>query len=256
LNPLPASLNAIDKELKVLLRPEQFSDYCPNGLQVEGVAQVNKIVSGVTASQALIEAAVAEQAQLLLVHHGYFWRGENQTITGIKKKRIEALLRNGLSLIAYHLPLDVHAELGNNVQLAKLLDIEISGNMGRQNNHPIGLLGATDAPVKFEQFAEFLTAKLGRRPMAIQGDAREIRTVAWCTGAAQNYIELAVTAGVDAFISGEISEPTVHIARETGMHYFAAGHHATERYGVQAVGQYLVEKFGLEHKFVDIENPV
>lgn len=253
---MPTSLKAIDKELKILLRPEQFSDYCPNGLQLEGVAQVTKVVSGVTASMALIEAAAEQQAQLLLVHHGYFWRGENQTITGIKKNRVEALLRHGLSLIAYHLPLDVHAQFGNNVQLARLLDFEINGELGKQNNHPIGLIGNTAEAMQFTQFNDFIAAKLGRQPLGIKGDDREIHTVAWCTGAAQNYIELAVEAGVDAYISGEISEPTVHIARETGMHYFSAGHHATERYGVQALGQYLAAKFGLEHSFVDIENPV
>ena len=253
---MATSLKTIDKELRTLLRPEQFADYCPNGLQVEGAAQVQKIVTGVTASQALIERAADEQAQLLLVHHGYFWRGEDQTLTGIKKTRIEALLRHGMSLIAYHLPLDVHAELGNNVQLGRLLEFETTGDLGKQNNHPIGLIGAIAEPVKFEQFDEFLTEKLGRKPLGIKGDERKIRTVAWCTGAAQNYIELAVEAGVDAYISGEISEPTVHIARETGMHYFSAGHHATERYGVQALGNYLLEKFAVDHLFVDIENPV
>ncbi len=253
---MPVSLKELELELKQVLRPEQFNDYCPNGLQVAGRDEIAKLVTGVTACQALIDAAAETGADALLVHHGYFWRGEDQSISGIKKSRIEALLRHDISLLAYHLPLDVHREFGNNVQLAKLLEIDIDGEMGKQNNHPIGLVGSLPEAASFESMSAHLVKKLGRRPLAIEGRTASIKRVAWCTGAAQNYIELAVAAGVDAYITGEVSEPTVHIARESGIHFFSAGHHATERYGVQALGQYLAEKFGLDHQFIDIDNPV
>lgn len=253
---MPVSLKELELELKQLLRPEQFKDYCPNGLQVEGRKEISKLVTGVTACQELITAAADARADALLVHHGYFWRGEDQSISGIKKSRIEALLKHDMSLLAYHLPLDVHREFGNNVQLAKILGIEIDGELGKQNNHPIGLTGIIDQGTDFESLKALIADKLVREPLAIEGSSKTIRSIAWCTGAAQNYIELAVAAGVDAYITGEVSEPTVHIARESGIHFFSAGHHATERYGVQAVGQYLAEKFNLDHQFIDIDNPV
>jgi len=253
---MPVSLKELELELKQVLRPEQFKDYCPNGLQVEGKKEISKLVTGVTACQELITAAVEAGADALLVHHGYFWRGEDQSISGIKKTRIEALLKHDLSLFAYHLPLDVHREFGNNVQLAKVLGIEIDGELGKQNNHPIGLVGTISEDTNFESLKSLIADKLDRLPLAIEGNSRPIRSIAWCTGAAQNYIELAVAAGVDAYITGEVSEPTVHIARESGIHFFSAGHHATERYGVQAIGGHLASKFGIEHQFIDIDNPV
>ena len=253
---MTVSLKELEAELKLLLKPEQFNDYCPNGLQLEGRPVVRKIVSGVTASRQLIEAAAAENADLLLVHHGYVWRGEDQRITGLKKVRIEKLLENQMSLIAYHLPLDAHNELGNNVQLAQVLGFEIQGEMGRQNNHPIGLIGRLKPALDFRDFVKLLTDRLHRPPLAIAGSSEKISTVAWCTGAAQSYIELAVEAGVNAYVTGEVSEPTVHIARESGLHFFSAGHHATERYGVQALGDYLADKYSLSHVFIDIDNPV
>ncbi|PCJ24967.1 MAG: Nif3-like dinuclear metal center hexameric protein [SAR86 cluster bacterium] len=253
---MAVSLKELENDLKLLLKPEQFKDYCPNGLQVEGGAQVKKIISGVTACQALIDVAVEQNADLLLVHHGYFWRGEEQTITGLKKARIQSLLDNQLSLIAYHLPLDAHSEFGNNVQLAKVLGFSMDGELGKQNNHPIGLTGNLATPMSFAQMSELLENRLNQEPLAIDGGNGSIKTVAWCTGAAQSYIQLAVDAGVDAYITGEVSESTVHIARESGIHFFAAGHHATEKYGVQALGSYLAEKFSLEHQFIDIDNPV
>jgi len=253
---MPVSRNELELELKQVLRPEQFNDYCPNGLQVQGKAEVTKLVTGVTACQDLIEAAVEVGADALLVHHGYFWRGEDQSITGIKKSRIEALLKHDISLFAYHLPLDVHREFGNNVQLANLLGFAIEGELGKQNNHPIGLTGSPPKELNFDSLQALLAQKLGREPLGIAGKATSIRSVGWCTGAAQNYIVQAVAAGVDAYITGEVSEPTVHIAREAGIHFFSAGHHATERYGVQALGGYLAEKFGLDHQFIDIDNPV
>ncbi len=253
---MSTSREEILKTLKTLLRPEQFKDYCPNGLQVQGKPEVRRLVSGVTACQALIDRAIAAKADMLLVHHGYFWRGEDETITGIKKRRVEALLKHNINLVAYHLPLDVHPELGNNAALGKLLGFKTTGDLGKQNNNSIGLTGELETPLSGEELGGLLNERLGRPALHIAGSAKPIRTVGWCTGAAQNFIELALNAGVDAYITGEVSEQTVHIARETGIHFFAAGHHATERYGVQAVAAHLVEKFGLDHEFIDIDNPV
>jgi len=253
---MSTSLKDLEAELKILLRPEQFNDYCPNGLQVEGRKDVSKIVSGVTACRELIDAAEENGADVLLVHHGYFWRGEDQTITGLKKARIESLVNSGISLLAYHLPLDVHQQLGNNAQLGKLLGIDISGELGKRNNHPMGLSGEFSEPVSCQALQKLLSEKLGREPLVVPGKSEQIETVAWCTGAAQDYIQLAIDAGMDAYITGEVSESTFHMARESGIHFFSAGHHATERYGVQAVGEYLAEKFGIEHQFIDIDNPV
>ncbi len=253
---MSVTLDEVLKELKTLLRPEQFNDYCPNGLQVEGRRSVSKVVSGVTACQALIDRAIAAEADMLLVHHGYFWRGEDAAVTGIKKLRIQSLLAHNISLLAYHLPLDVHAELGNNAQLGKLLGFNTTGDIGKQNNHSLGLTGTVTEVCSGTQLAALIESRLGRAPLHIMGSDRPIKTVAWCTGGAQNYIELAVRVGVDAYITGEVSEQTVHIARESGIHFYAAGHHATERYGVQAVAAHLVAKFGIEHQFIDIDNPV
>jgi dinuclear metal center YbgI/SA1388 family protein len=247
----------------MLARP--ISDYCPNGLQIEGSSEVKKIISGVTASQALIDEAVARNADLLLVHHGYFWKGEPQAIVGIKKKRIQTLLKHDISLLAYHLPLDVHPELGNNTQLAARLGITIDGPLDPDARPSIGFVGHFDKSLTVQQLTDLVANKLNRRPMVISGGSScnsscsngdGIKRVGWCTGGAQGYIDKAVAAGLDAYISGEISEPTVHIARECGIHYFAAGHHATERYGVMALGDRLAELLGVAHEFVDIDNPV
>lgn len=253
---MSVDLQTLDRDLKALLRPEQFNDYCPNGLQVQGRAEVGRIVTGVTACRALIEAAVANGADLLLVHHGYFWRGEDPTLTGLRRERIRALLHHDLSLMAYHLPLDVHPELGNNAQLGQRLGMRICGGFGKAGNQVLGLVGEPEAPLSGSALAERLTRALNRDPQHIDPGPRPIRRIGWCTGAAQGQIEAAIAEGVDAYISGEISEPTVHIAREAGIHYFAAGHHATERYGVQAVGAWLAQRHGLTHTFVDIDNPV
>lgn len=252
-----ATLNAIVEFANRLMLERPISDYCPNGLQVEGVAEVKKIVSGVTASQALIDEAIERGADLLLVHHGYFWKGEQPNIVGIKKKRINALLQNGISLLAYHLPLDVHPVLGNNAQLAELLEISTEGPLDPESRVSVGQVGRLKTPLSVKQFAELLQEKLKRSPQVISNDETQlISTVGWCTGGAQGYIEKAINANVDAYISGEISEPTVHLARESGVHYFAAGHHATERYGAMALGKKLAEEFNVEHEFVDIDNPV
>ncbi|HIF74137.1 MAG TPA: Nif3-like dinuclear metal center hexameric protein [Porticoccaceae bacterium] len=253
---MTVSLKELESKLLQLLKPEQFSDYCPNGLQVQGRSQIQKIVTGVTACQALIDAAALQNADAILVHHGYFWRGEDQSITGLKKVRIGKLLEHDINLLAYHLPLDVHSELGNNVQLAKLLEIDIEGDIYKQNNHGLVLEGRLNQTRSFEEFSDFVSGRLNRPCFAVQGGSEEINSIAWCTGAAQNYIEMAVDAGVDAYLTGEVSEQTVHIAREAGIHFFAAGHHATERYGVQAVGNYLADEYKIEHQFIDIDNPI
>ncbi|MDO8909713.1 MAG: Nif3-like dinuclear metal center hexameric protein [Pseudohongiella sp.] len=249
-------LRALLVEINRLLKPDQFNDYCPNGLQIEGKSTVCHLVSGVTASQRLLDAAIAQGADAILVHHGYFWRGENQAITGLKRNRIKTLLDHDVSLLAYHLPLDAHAEFGNNVQLAHVLGLVPSGELLKQNNQVMGLLADLPEPLTGSQLNERISKALNRDAMHIDAENRLIRRVAWCTGAAQQYIEQAAQLGVDAYISGEISEPTVHSAQEHGMHYFAAGHHATERYGVKALGEFLAQRFGIRHTFIDIHNPV
>ena len=251
-------LTDLNNYLNQLLKPEQFTDYCPNGLQVEGRAEIQHIVTGVTASYDLLEAALAVKADAILVHHGYFWRGESAAIVGLKKRRIQFLLQHDLSLIAYHLPLDAHAEFGNNVMLAKQLGLTATGWAGQKNKNESNmlLLAELSQPLSLKEFAQTIALKLNRTPQVIGDLTQVVQKVALCTGAAQGYIEQAVDAGVGVYISGEISEPTVHIARETGVSYIAAGHHATERYGVQALGAHLAEKFGLTHTFIDCDNPV
>ncbi|OEY65188.1 Nif3-like dinuclear metal center hexameric protein [Marinobacter sp. X15-166B] len=245
------SRNDILETLNTWLSPDNFQDYCPNGLQVEGTAQVKTLISGVTASQELIDAAVAADADMLLVHHGYFWKGEDQRVVGIKRNRIHTLLTHNINLVAYHLPLDDHPEHGNNRQLAQVLGI--------QHARPLdGLVwqGELAKPLTVAELSEHLAATLGRVPLHVGRGADKISTLGWCTGAAQGYISKAQQAGLDAFISGEISEPTTHFAREAGIHYFAAGHHATERYGVRSLGEALAAHFGLAHRFIDCDNPV
>ncbi|MEX0619193.1 MAG: Nif3-like dinuclear metal center hexameric protein [Pseudohongiellaceae bacterium] len=253
---MTVALNDLDLALRQLLRPEQFNDYCPNGLQVEGNPRVTRVVTGVTACQALIEKTAEAGAELILVHHGYFWRGEDPAVRGMKRARLKALLDNDISLIAYHLPLDAHPEFGNNAQLGKLLEIEPTGDLGKINKNSIGLVGKLAEPVECSEFARTLREKLGREPLVIAGNERPVHTIAWCTGAAQGFIEQAIDAGVDAYLTGEVSEQTVHSAREAGIHFFSAGHHATERYGVQALGAFLKREFSIEHQFIDVDNPV
>lgn len=236
------------------LNVTKISDYCPNGLQVEGRPQVRRIVSGVTASQALLDAAVAAEADVVLVHHGYFWKNEDARVVGMKQRRLKTLLTHDISLLAYHLPLDLHEDVGNNVQLARLLGLTIEGPLEPDNPRSVGLVGSLVTPLTPVEFARLVQEKLQREPLMIEG-AGLIRRVGWCTGGAQGYIDQAVAAGVDAYLTGEISEPTVHSARENGLSFFAAGHHATERYGVQALGDYLARRFEIEHIFIDCPNP-
>lgn len=236
-----------------LLETARFADYAPNGLQVEGERRLERLVSGVTASLALIEAAREERADALLVHHGWFWKNENPCLTGAKGRRARVLLKAGMSLIAYHLPLDAHPELGNNATLgARLgfLDMEPAAVAD-------GLLwiGRLASPVAPPAFADQVSRQLGRRAILVGQDLDPIQRIAWCTGGGQGYLEAAAGLGVDAFLSGELSEQTTHQAREYGICYLAAGHHATERYGIQALGAHLADRFGLWHRFIEIDNP-
>lgn len=242
----------LQRHLDDLLEAARFKDYCPNGLQVEGAAEVRKVVCGVTASQALIEAAIERGAQALLVHHGWFWRGEDGRVTGIKKARMARLLAHDINLFAYHLPLDAHAELGNNAQLGRVLGLTPTGVAGDQG---LLWLGETAQPLPASMLAQQVGAALGREPLLVGDAARTVRRVAWCTGGAQGYFEQAIAEGVDLYISGEISEQTTHIARESGVPYIAAGHHATERYGVRALGEHVASRFDVQVEFVDIDNP-
>ena len=246
---------ALAAYLEELLRPGDFEDYCPNGLQVEGRAEIRRLLSGVTACQELVEQAAAADACALLVHHGYFWRGEPAVVTGMKAARLRRLLAADLNLFAYHLPLDAHPELGNNVQLARRLGLEPAGPLVPGCPERGCLAAAADGPAP-AAFGARLEARLGRAVLRVgPEDDRALRRVGLCTGAGQGMIEAAAAAGADAFVSGEISEQTTHAARELGLHFYACGHHATERYGVQALGAHLAERYGLEHRFIDIDNP-
>lgn len=243
----------LERYLNDFLKIETFNDYCPNGLQIEGEDMIDCIVSGVTASQRLIDEAIDSQAQAILVHHGYFWKGENPKLIGIKKARIASLLKHNISLFAYHLPLDAHPELGNNVQLAELMGWTINGVLP----NTVGLIGTVDGGVETgASLKRKLSETLDFDVIHIGEDLDDIESIAWCTGAAQGYIEQAIEAGVDAFVSGEISEQTVHLALESGVHYFSAGHHATERGGVLALGNHLARRFGVNVQFIDFPIPV
>jgi dinuclear metal center YbgI/SA1388 family protein len=236
-----------------LLQVSRFTDYCPNGLQVEGRAETRLLATGVTASLAFLERAIAAGADTVLVHHGYFWKNEPVLVTGPRKMRLGLLLRNEVNLVAYHLPLDAHPELGNNAQLARRLGLSIEGWFGDQS---IAAHGAPEQPLTLAQLAAKVEERLARRPLVIGSPERPMRRLAWCTGGAQDLLADAVDLGVDGFLTGEVSERTVHLSRETGVAFLAAGHHATERYGVQAVGAHLAAEFGLEHVFLDDDNPV
>ena len=236
-----------------LLSVSRFRDYCPNGIQIEGRTEVHRIATGVTASMAVLEAATAWGADAILVHHGYFWRGEDACITGTKKSRIAHLLHHDISLLAYHLPLDAHPELGNNAQLARRLGFTVQGQFGEQD---IASRGVLKQPTTLQELVNNIGRTLNRPPQVFGNMDSTISTIAWCSGGGQSYFDQAVTQGVDAFLTGEISEQNVHVAQETGIAFIAAGHHATERYGVQALGKHLSEKFGIEHQFFDQDNPV
>jgi dinuclear metal center YbgI/SA1388 family protein len=247
-----AALSEVDSELRRLLQPDLFRDYGPNGLQVQGQPEVRCIVSGVTASLAFIDAAIAEGAEALLVHHGLFWRGQDGRLTGWLRERVARLIRADVSLFAYHLPLDAHAELGNNAQLGRRLGLAADDRFGDQS---LGFIGPAGPHGRARDLSLAVQAVLGRTPLCLPGDGRPLRRVAWCTGGAQGFFDAAIAAGADAFITGEISEPQAHLARETGVAFLACGHHATERLGAAAVGEHLAARLGLEHRFIDIDNP-
>lgn len=259
--PTNISRNDLEQWLNTTLKPENFRDYCPNGLQVQGKSKISNIVTGVTASQALIEVAIAQQADAILVHHGWFWKNEDACIKGIKHQRLSSLLANDINLFAYHLPLDAHPEWGNNAQLAKILDWtpEINPDGTPKNCGPDNLIWLGNPAWEDCTLGELSTdisQRLDRKPLVIGDLDKKIKRIAWCTGAAQSMFEYAISAGADCYISGEISEPTVHLARESGIAYISAGHHATERYGVQALGAAIEAQFGISCTFVDINNPV
>ncbi len=250
------SRDALTTAFNLLLQPERFKDYGPNGLQVEGKAEIKKIVSGVTASLAFIDAAIEKKADAIFVHHGLFWRGQDGRVTGWMKQRLQKLLAHDVNVYAYHLPLDAHPTLGNNAQLARVLGFTPleNGEFGRFGEQDLGWLGHT-SHTDFETLCEHIKKQLNRHVAPVNTKKFAIKNVAWCTGGAQSYFEAAIAAGADVFITGEISEPQAHYAREMGVGYIACGHHASERYGAPAMAAHVAAQLGLQHEFVDIDNP-
>ena len=248
-----AKRNEIESYLNTLLTVDRFKDYGPNGLQVEGRADLRRVVSGVTASLALIDAAIADGADAIVVHHGLFWRGQDGRLVGWLGERVRRLMAQGINLFAYHLPLDAHPEFGNNAQLGLRLGLVADARFGEQD---LGFAAPVDGGVSLAALAERARLALGgRAPLVLPGDGRPLSRVGWCTGGAQGYFEAAIGAGVDAFLTGEVSEPQLHVARETGVAFVACGHHATERFGAPALAAHVAERFGLEHRFIEIDNP-
>ena len=237
-----------------LLEPERFQDYCPNGLQVEGKNEIHRLVTGVTASQALVDEAITRRADAILVHHGYFWRGEQPCLTGMKARRIRSLLSADINLFAYHLPLDWHPQVGNNVTLGEIMGVEGCGPLNPADTNTPVFKGRLSPEITVQTLAARLLDGLGREPLVI-GEGR-VNSIAWCTGAGQGYLDAAADAGADVFVTGEVSEQSVHTARERGIAFIAAGHHATERYGVQALGAEAAKCLGIAHEFIEIDNPV
>ena len=246
------SRDELQSHLQQLLGVDRFRDYGPNGLQVEGRAEVRRLVSGVTASLQLIEAAVRERADAILVHHGLFWRGQDGRITGWLRARLTLLLAHDINLYAYHLPLDAHPEHGNNAQFGARLGLQADARFGEQE---LGFAGQAGALTSLDSLTDAAARACERAPTVAPGDGRALRRIGWCTGGAQGYFEAAIEAGVDAYVTGEISEPQAHIARETGVAFVACGHHATERFGAPALAQHLASVFDLEHRFIDVPNP-
>jgi len=243
----------LERHLGELLAVDRARDYCPNGLQVEGCHRIRRVLCGVTASQALLELAVREGYDTIVVHHGYFWKGEDARVRGVRRQRLKTLLGHDINLFAYHLPLDMHPELGNNAQLGRLMGWHGQASFGEQE---LGWIAELVAPVSAATLCRALTAKLGREALLVGDEARPVARVGWCTGGAQGLFEDAIGAGAELYVSGEISEQTTHLARESGVPYIAAGHHATERYGIKALAVHLAEHCGLETRFADLHNPV
>ncbi len=245
--------NQLESYLHALLAVDGFKDYGPNGLQVEGRAELRRIVSGVTASLALIDAAIADKADAILVHHGLFWRGQDGRLVGWLGERVRRLMAHGINLFAYHLPLDAHAEFGNNAQFGLRLGLLADARFGEQD---LGFSAAAAEATTVATLAARVQASLGgRAPLVLAGDGRTLARIGWCTGGAQGYFEAAIAAGVDAFLTGEVSEPQAHLARETGVAFLACGHHASECFGAPALGAHVAERFALEHRFIEIHNP-
>ncbi|MBF2754834.1 MAG: Nif3-like dinuclear metal center hexameric protein [Gammaproteobacteria bacterium AqS3] len=249
--PLQRVCGALDE----LLKPGRFRDYAPNGLQVEGRDSVGLLVTGVTASLEFIRRAAEAGADAVLVHHGWFWQNEPRVLTGPAGARVRLLMRHDISLLGYHLPLDAHPELGNNAQLGRVLGWRTTGPL-EDGENPLGCTGELPDPLDISALADHIAEALGREPLVVGSGPERVRTVGWCTGAAQGWLGHAVARGCDAFLTGEISEQHYHAAHEAGIHFIAAGHHATERYGVQAVGERLAAQLGLRHRFIEVANPV
>ncbi|QDY41341.1 type 2 GTP cyclohydrolase I [Candidatus Pantoea soli] len=241
----------LERVVNQQLNTSAFSDYAPNGLQVEGRPEVKTLITGVTACQALLDEAVRRGADAVLVHHGYFWKNEAPVIKGMKRQRLRTLLANDINLYGWHLPLDAHPQLGNNACLATLFDIDVKGEI-----QPLVPWGELATPLSGRALAEKIAVRLGREPLHCGDNAPAlIKRIAWCSGGGQGFIDSAAAFGVDAFITGEVSEQTIHSAREQGLHFYAAGHHATERGGIKALGEWLAQQHGLEVTFIDIPNP-
>ena len=246
-----------ERELNALMSPERIKDFCPNGMQIQGKEVINKVITGVTATQALIEAAIEKNADAIVVHHGYFWKNESYVIRGMKYQRIKALMDNNINLFAYHLPLDIHPELGNNAQLAKRLEIESVSPLELGNELSVAMQGEFPKAISGDTLTARINQTLSRECLHIAPPSNKaIKSVAWCTGGGQSYIEMAAEQGIDAFITGEASEQTTHVAREMNIHFFCAGHHATERYGAKALAEYINDNLGVAAEFIDIDNPV
>ena len=251
---MACSRQQLSEFLDNLLEPERFQDYCPNGLQVEGKNEIHRLVTGVTASQALVDEAIKRRADAILVHHGYFWRGEQPCLTGMKARRIRSLLSADINLFAYHLPLDWHPRVGNNVTLGEIMGVEGCGPLNPADTNTPVFKGRLSPEITVQKLAARLLDGLGREPLVI-GEGN-VNSIAWCTGAGQGYLDAAADAGADVFVTGEVSEQSVHTARERGIAFIAAGHHATERYGVQALGAEAAKCLGITHDFIEIDNPV
>ena len=251
-----AQLKEIIQWCDQTLNTHEFKDYAPNGLQIEGKSEVQKILCAVTASQEAIDAAIAQNADLLLVHHGYFWKGEPYPITGMRGKRIKSLIQHDISLVGYHLPLDSHPSLGNNAAIAEYLALENLQALDPSERHPIGNIGFLKQAMSATEFRDYLTARLGFKTIHLSAEKSQIQKVGFCTGAAQDFIGKAAEQGCDAFISGEVSERTYYEAKELGVHYYACGHHATERYGVQRLAKAISEQFNIEYSYFELNNPI
>lgn len=241
----------LEKIISNVLNTKNIQDYAPNGLQVAGCRLIKSVITGVTASQELLKSAIQKKAEAVIVHHGYFWKNEPLVIKGIKKNRLKMILENDINLYSWHLPLDIHPKLGNNAQLGNLLGIKIVGNIT-----PLLLWGKFPESISGTQLENLIHKKLNRKPFWYgETGPNHISNIAWCTGAGQSLIDKAAEFGVDAFITGDVSEPTIHSAKEQKIHFYAAGHHATECGGILSITKWLKENTHLSVSFTNISNP-